>query len=424
MKGRATAKLRAYGVISGLALGLGVLMGRPELIAVSAPLLVTTVWRLAATRRPHISARLLVAQGSLIEGDELRLSVSLEGSSAGGGMVEVALGLPADLEHSGGGRSMVDLGSGPDEAGEAEFILRARRWGLQRMGPVGVRTWGPGRLLSFEELHDEHAELRVLPLTERIRKGAAAGQAKIFSGDYVSRAAGEGIEFAGVRAFGPGDSVRRINWRVTSRRGDLHVNLGHPERDTDLVLFLDTFADIELRSHRLLDLTVRGAAALAQHHLRHNDRVGLVSFGGTIRWLSASMGRTQSYRIADFLLGTNATFSYAWKDIDRLPAGTLPAGASIVAFSPLIDDRALRALSDLAGRGFRVAVINTLAEEQVDPLPTPEGRLAHRVWKLDREARRALLGDAGIPSVTWTGEAGLDATLRALPQRRSGVRSR
>ena len=67
-------------------------MGRPELIAVSAPLLVTTVWRLAATRRPHISARLLVAQGSLIEGDELRLSVSLEGSSAGGGMVEVALG--------------------------------------------------------------------------------------------------------------------------------------------------------------------------------------------------------------------------------------------------------------------------------------------------------------------------------------------
>ena len=424
MKGRATAKLRASVAIGALALGLGVVMGLPELIAVSAPLIVTTVWGLAATRRPLITTRLLVAQDSLIEGDELRLSVSLQGSHAGGGMVEVALGLPADLEHSGGGRSMVDLGSDPGEAREAEFILRARRWGRQRIGPVAVRTWGPGRLLSFEELHDEHAVVRVLPLTERIRKGVAAGQAKIFSGDYVARSSGEGIEFAGVRAFGPGDSVRRINWRVTSRRGDLHVNLGHPERDTDLVLFLDTFADIELRSHRLLDLTVRGAAALAQHHLRHHDRVGLVSFGGTIRWLSASMGRTQSYRIADFLLGTNATFSYAWKDIDRLPAGTLPAGASIVAFSPLIDERALRALTDLAGRGFQVAVVNTLAEEQVDPLPTPEGRLAHRVWQLERDARRAFLGDAGIPSVTWTGEAGLDATLRALPRRRTPLRRR
>ncbi len=424
MRPRVTAKLRAYLTISGLALALGVVMGRPELIAVSAPLLVTTVWGLAATRRPHITARLLPAQDSIVEGDELGVSVSLEGPLARGAMVEVALGLPLDLEHSGGGRAVLDLGNDPGEAPEVQFVLRARRWGRHRIGPVAVRTWGPGRFVSFEELYDERAFVRVLPLTEPIRTGVAAGQAKIFSGDYVARAAGEGIEFAGVRAFGPGDSVRRINWRVTSRRGDLHVNLGHPERDTDLVLFLDTFADIELRSQRLLDLTVRGAAALAQHHLRHNDRVGLVSFGGTMRWLNASMGRTQSYRIADFLLGTNATFSYAWKDIDRLPAGTLPPGASVVAFSPLIDERALRALTDLAGRGFQVVVVNTLAEDQVDPRPTPEGRLAHRVWKLERDARRALLGDAGIPSVTWKGEAGLDATLRTMPRRRSGVRSR
>jgi uncharacterized protein (DUF58 family) len=424
VKGTVTAKLRAHVVVCALALGLGIVLGRPELIAVSAPLIVTTVWGLAATRRPQITARLLSGQDSVVEGDEFAVNVSLQGSSPGAGIVAVALGLSADLEDSGDGRGTVDLGADPGEAREVDFTLRTRRWGLQRIGPVVVRTWGPGRLVSFEELHNEHAVVRVLPLTERIRKGVVAGQAKIFSGDYVSRASGEGIEFAGVRAFGPGDTVRRINWRVTSRRGDLHVNLGHPERDTDLVLFLDTFADIELRSHRLLDLTVRGAAALAQHHLRHNDRVGLVSFGGTMRWLNASMGRTQSYRIADFLLGINATFSYAWKDIDRLPAGTLPPGASVVAFSPLIDERALRALTDLAGRGFQVAVVNTLAEEQVDPLPTPEGRLAHRVWKLEREARRALLSDAGIPSVTWTGEAGLEATLRALPRRRSGVRSR
>jgi uncharacterized protein (DUF58 family) len=422
MRGRATAKLRTYVVISALALGLGVVMGLPELISVGAPLIVTTVWGLAATRRPHVTARLLPGQDSLVEGDELRLSVSLRSSSAASEMLEVALGLPLDLGHSGGGRVLLD--PGPGEHRETEFVLQARRWGLQRIGPVAVRTWGPGRLVAFEELYNEQAVVRVLPRTERIRKGVVTGQAKIFSGDYVSRASGQGIEFAGVRAFGPGDSVRRINWRVTSRRGDLHVNLGHPERDTDLVLFLDTFADIELRTHRLLDLTVRGAAALAQHHLRHNDRVGLVSFGGTLRWLSASMGRTQSYRIADFLLGTNATFSYAWKDIERLPAGTLPPGASVVAFSPLIDERALRALTDLAGRGFQVAVVNTLAEAQVPPLPTPEGRLAHRVWKLEREARRALLSDAGIPTVTWTGEAGLEATLRALPRRRAGVRSR
>ena len=418
MRGRATAKLRAYVTISAVALGLGMIMGRPELIAAAAPVMVTTVWGLAATRRPDISARLEAAELSLVEGDELGVTVVLTGHPAGGA-VQVALGLPADVDDPGGGLRTVELEEG--KAGAAELVVSLRRWGLRRLGPVAVRTWGPGRLIVFEQLYDQHVEIKVLPRSEPLRKGVVSGQPRIFSGDYVSRAQGEGIEFAAVRPFLAGDAVRRINWRVTSRRGDLHVNLGHPERDTDLVLFLDTFSDIELRSHRLLDLTVRGAAALARHHLRHNDRVGVVSFGGTIRWLTVSMGRTHNQRIADFLLGTNATFSYAWKDVDRLPAGTLPPGAAVVALTPLIDERALRALTDLAGRGFQVTVVNTLAEDEVDPAPTPEGRLAYRVWKLEREARRAALADAGIPSVTWTGAGALEAALRALPRRRSGV---
>jgi uncharacterized protein (DUF58 family) len=245
-----------------------------------------------------------------------------------------------------------------------------------------------------------------------------------FSGDYVSRLTGDGIEFATVRPFATGDTVRRVNWRVTSRRDALHVNLSHPERDTNLILFLDTFADVGLRNESVLDLTVRGATALAQHHLRHNDRVGIVSFGGMLRWLTASMGRSHGLRIADYLLDVNATFSYAWKDIDKLPTKTLPPSALIVAFSPLIDRRALEALTDIAARGFSIVVVNTMAEEEIEAGAGREAELAHRAWRLQRGMTRARLMAVGVPVVTLTRDSGIESALASAPRRarRTGAR--
>jgi uncharacterized protein (DUF58 family) len=238
----------------------------------------------------------------------------------------------------------------------------------------------------------------------------------MYSGDYRSRGAGDGIEFATVRPFTVGDSARRVNWRVTSRSGELHVNLSHPERDSDVVLFLDTFSDTQLQDKTTLDLAVRGASAVAEHHLRHNDRVGLVSFGGSLRWLRASMGRTHTYRIADFLLDVNATFSFAWKNIDLLPQGILPSKATVIAFTPLEDNRILRALADIYERGFTVYVVNVLPEQEIAPGKTPEDHLAHRVWLLQRKMRKRRLIESGLPVVTWAGDTSIEAALAAAPR--------
>ena len=48
----------------------------------------------------------------------------------------------------------------------------------------------------------------------------------------MARAKGDGIEFADIRPFVPGDRVRRINWRASARRPGLWVNESHPERNT------------------------------------------------------------------------------------------------------------------------------------------------------------------------------------------------
>ena len=69
---------------------------------------------------------------------------------------------------------------------------------------------------------------------------------------------------------------------------------------------------------------MRAAATLAARYLARRDRVGLVTFGGILRWLEPGGGLVQRYRLVDALLETGVEFSYAWKDVNVIPARTLP----------------------------------------------------------------------------------------------------
>ena len=112
-----------------------------------------------------------------------------------------------------------------------------------------------------------------------------------FAGNRVAREKGEGIEFADLRPFVPGDRVRRVNWRASARRGELFVNEQHPERNSDVVLFLDSFAEARRERGARSTSAVRAAASLAVAYLERRDRVGVVGFGGDVHWLLPATGQ-------------------------------------------------------------------------------------------------------------------------------------
>jgi uncharacterized protein (DUF58 family) len=193
------------------------------------------------------------------------------------------------------------------------------------------------------------------------------------------------------------------------------VNEQHPERNTDVVLFLDTFVDVESEDDRgTFDMTVRAATSLAHLYLERKDRVGLVSFGGYLSWLLPASGTTQLYRIVDSLLQMNIVLSFASKGVDILPPRTLPPRALVIAISPLLDTRSVAALLDLRARGFDLVVVEVSPVPFVRPAGDELSELAYRLWKLTREALRARYEQAGVPVVEWIDGVPLNVPLEEV----------
>ena len=374
------------------------------------------------TADPGVSVTVATDRTGLVEGEVFEVVLRVV-SRAECPDLEVILPLPAALKLQGkGARKRLALSAGKERT--VIVALKAERWGVHSIGRVGLRARGYGGWLVFEQVVDSRLSVLVHPAHERVRTALAPRETQVFSGNHVARAAGDGIEFFGVRPYTRGDSVRHVNWRVTSRRRDLHVNEFHPERNTEIVLFIDTFSAVGPPGDGSLDRAVRGAASLAALYLRHRDRVGLVGFGGTLSWLTGGLGGAHGHRIAEYLLTLRATLSYAWKDIATLPPGTLPAYSFVVAFSPLIDDRAVSALADLHARRYSLLLIDTLWEDQIPHSVSPEDEVAERVWRLKRAAVRHELASAGIPVVQWPREGGLEAALWAARRYRMRPRAR
>jgi uncharacterized protein (DUF58 family) len=387
----AYAWLAAAGLVGGLALG------RVEPVALAAPFALALVAALAG-REPQVSARLSLDPDRVVEGDEVTATVELS-SVAGVDRFELLVPLPEELSAEGGPARAVHLRAGEEQT--VELTLRCGRWGAFTVGPLLFRARDVLALRSWEGGAGEVQPLRVFPREETLRSLVAPLETQVFAGNQVSRARGEGIEFADLREWQPGDRVRRVNWRATALRRSLWVNEQNPERNTDVVLFLDTFAEVRAEGRSTNDRAVRAAATLAHGYLQRKDRVGVVGFGGFLSWLVPASGTRHLYAIIDSLLTSQIVHSFALRGVDVLPPRTLPPKALVLAITPLLDSRTATALLDLRARGYDLIVVEVSPLELVAPDPGSSAELAHRLWRLAREALRWRYEQVGVPVVTW-----------------------
>ncbi len=102
-----------------------------------------------------------------------------------------------------------------------------------------------------------------------------------FLGRYRSSFHGQGIEFADLRTYAPGDDARTIDWRATARTGHTLVRTYEEERGRRTIFLVDVGMDMILGSHdhRPKSATRDEALSLLMHaSAQSRDRIGSVFF--------------------------------------------------------------------------------------------------------------------------------------------------
>ena len=407
----ATPKLGAYVGLAALGMLAALAIRLPELAVLAAPFALVAAIGLVGVRRPELAAELSVDRERALEGEEVDAKLAIE-ATVGAARVELLLEVPPGLTLAGPNPRLIRLAD--EERRVFSFRVTCGRWGAYTVGRVYVRTHDAFGLFRHETVLDRRLPLKVYPTEEAIRGLLKPLDTQVFSGNHPARQKGEGIEFADLRPYVAGDQARQVNWRASARGAELWVNDYHPERNADVVIFLDSFTEARRGMRSTLDPALRAAASLVARYLRQKDRVGFVSFGGLLNWLLPATGTRQLYRIVDAMLDTQIVLSYAWKDIDVIPRRTLPPKALVIALTPLLDERSANVLLDLRGRGFDLVVLEI---SPLELLAQPRGeldQLAYRLWELRRDAVRGRFERAGVPLALWDDESSVAAALEEV----------
>ena len=403
------AVLVALGGLAG-----GLLLGSPALVVLASPFTVLAVLGVLSRPRTQPSCTTTLDHHRLHEGQGTASRLVL--ADAAGVEHATRVAAPAPYVAT---RPVHGAVGGLTADGLPVLEYGPRRWGRRDLGVerVGLTSawagwrWGPVDVSPHQ--------LYVLPQAAPYGSRAEVPQPDGLVGAHRSRRPGSGTDLEGIRPFATGDRLRRISWPVTLRTGEVHVVTTRAEQDAGVWLVVDV-----LREHgrsggvdggaSSLDLTVRAASALAAHHVRQGDRVGLLVLGSTLTRVPLGSGPRHLQRLQGTLVRVRS--DPRSRAPERLQLGA-SAGSIVHVLSPLLVAPVVAAAALLQRRGLSVVVIDTLGrgEPVADPLST--AALAWRMQQVERQDRLDALEALGCPVVRWQGPRTLDEVLQRLARR-------
>ncbi|MBI5543827.1 MAG: DUF58 domain-containing protein [Deltaproteobacteria bacterium] len=272
---------------------------------------------------------------------------------------------------------------------ERTYFATPPKRGKFHFGDLHLRSFGPLGLCAVERTVAAPLDVRVYPDMRGASRLLLATAARDLAnlGLRRLRRDGAGSEFARLREYVQGDSMRDVDWKATARRRRPVTRVHETERSQTLILCVDAGRSMAARVDTLtkLDYAVNAALFLAFVAIRNGDRVGVVVFADGVRaFLPPEAGRRQYRRIVDALYGAEVALTF-------------------------VDYQALfRELSSRARKRSLVAVFTDLLDEQqARSLVAPLHRMAHRHVPLCITLR-----DQGIEDLVRTRPAEVDDAYR------------
>lgn len=335
--------------------------------------------------------------------------IVLEVRSAGplGGAAELVDGVPDAAEVRG---LPIRLDPKARRPQRGAYRLRPLARGDARFGRVVLRAESPLRLWRYTAELGEPESVRVFPnfaATARFDELVTHARTRD-AGVRRRQRRGEGLEFHQLREYRPGDTIRQIDWKATSRKRTLISREYEEERDQRIVFWLDCSRRMRTRdgpvSH--FDHALDALILLAHVAAKGGDAVGLLSFGEERRWVPPAKGTAnvnrllhQVYDLEPTTLGVD--FRGAAEELGRrqrrrslVVLATHLRPEDEVDLLPAI--RLLRRTHFVVVADLRQRVVDELLAR--DPRSAPETFAAIGAWReaLDRRALHERLRGEGV----------------------------
>lgn len=189
------------------------------------------------------------------------------------------------------------------------------------------------------------------------------------------RKLGSSTEFEQINPYVQGNDIRSINWKATSRRSELMVNLYQDDKAQSVYSIIDKGRPMQLqfKEMTILDYAINSTLVLSNIVLKKGDRAGLITFSNTINpTLLADRKFGQLQRIQNMLY--NETTDYKESNYEKLYQhikNTVPSRALCMLYtnfeSTYALQRVLPQLKALNSKYVLVVVLfqNTEIEETV-----------------------------------------------------------
>jgi uncharacterized protein (DUF58 family) len=202
-----------------------------------------------------------------------------------------------------------------------QYILEPKERGEYHFGNLNIYVSSPLGFVSKRFTFQKDANLPSYPSFIHLRKyELMALQSEFLLGGIKKiRKLGHTMEFEQIKDYVPGDDIRTINWKATSKANRLMVNQFQDEKSQRIFMLIDTGRTMKMpfKGLSLLDYSINATMALSHIILKKGDRAGMMTFSKkTENKIAAENKSGQLRKISEALYNIKTDFFES--DFNRL----------------------------------------------------------------------------------------------------------
>jgi uncharacterized protein (DUF58 family) len=237
-------------------------------VAIGLPVAVLLAWLWTALANRPLQIRRTLASGERLEGDDVEVTVRLASERR---LVPARWTLRERIGKLG------EVTTPVGATGFARYVLEQLPRGRYEFQSSVAVIEDPFGLERVEQPLDSPGALLVYPRLVQLDRLFSEGGRRSHDGRRLLLRRPSGFDLHSVRDYEHGDSLRKVHWRSTARRGQLMVKELEDSPRDEVAVVLD--ADPGAVVGGSFDVQVRAAGSLLLSHVRHGRRAVLVVNG-------------------------------------------------------------------------------------------------------------------------------------------------